>query len=322
MATLTPPAPVTLRSSTRCSSRSRTGAAGVPTTSSARSTTSRPEKVARGGRAWSAPGARVSMAIPINKVAGPDNPNPAIHYRQPGARHRHQLERPALRHRLPRHGLPRRLPHPCRRAVPRLLQGPDLQRQAGPGGPDLARARPRSTSQPTATGLVGRGVLLDAAAVPRRQVARAGRGGHPRRARGDREGAGRDGSARATSSSSAPATTGAGSRSARGATSIRRPARARPACTSTPCPGCTSGGSPRSCPTATARPCPATSRACSIRSTPCRSRPWACARPTACSSRTWPSACEAEGRFEFMVVGLPLRLPGGTGSPWNPIAIF
>ena len=33
-------------------------------------------------------------------------------------------------------------------------------------------------------------------------------------------------------------------------------------------------------------------------------------------------ACEAEARFEFMVVGLPLRLPGGTGSPWNPIAIF
>jgi len=33
-------------------------------------------------------------------------------------------------------------------------------------------------------------------------------------------------------------------------------------------------------------------------------------------------ACEEEGRFEFMVVGLPLPLPGGTGSPWNPIAIF
>lgn len=33
-------------------------------------------------------------------------------------------------------------------------------------------------------------------------------------------------------------------------------------------------------------------------------------------------ACEKEGRFDFMVVGLPLRLPGGTGSPWNPIAIF
>jgi kynurenine formamidase len=31
---------------------------------------------------------------------------------------------------------------------------------------------------------------------------------------------------------------------------------------------------------------------------------------------------EAESRWEFMVVGLPLRLTGGTGSPWNPIAIF
>ena len=34
------------------------------------------------------------------------------------------------------------------------------------------------------------------------------------------------------------------------------------------------------------------------------------------------AACAAEARFEFMVVGLPLRLPGATGSPWNPIAIF
>jgi kynurenine formamidase len=33
-------------------------------------------------------------------------------------------------------------------------------------------------------------------------------------------------------------------------------------------------------------------------------------------------ACEEEQRHDFMVVGLPLRLPGGTGSPWNPIAIF
>lgn len=33
-------------------------------------------------------------------------------------------------------------------------------------------------------------------------------------------------------------------------------------------------------------------------------------------------ACEEEGRWEFMVVGLPLRLPGATGTPWNPVAIF
>jgi kynurenine formamidase len=33
-------------------------------------------------------------------------------------------------------------------------------------------------------------------------------------------------------------------------------------------------------------------------------------------------ACAQEQRWEFMVVGLPLVLPGGTGSPWNPVAIF
>ena len=32
--------------------------------------------------------------------------------------------------------------------------------------------------------------------------------------------------------------------------------------------------------------------------------------------------CEEEGRWEFMVVLAPLRLPKATGSPFNPIAIF
>ena len=32
--------------------------------------------------------------------------------------------------------------------------------------------------------------------------------------------------------------------------------------------------------------------------------------------------CAEEGRFTFLVVLAPLRLPGGTGSPINPIAIF
>jgi len=32
--------------------------------------------------------------------------------------------------------------------------------------------------------------------------------------------------------------------------------------------------------------------------------------------------CQEEGRWEFMVVISPLRLPKGTGSPFNPIAIF
>ena len=33
-------------------------------------------------------------------------------------------------------------------------------------------------------------------------------------------------------------------------------------------------------------------------------------------------ACLEEKRWEFLVVGLPLRLPGATGCPWNPIAMF
>ena len=34
------------------------------------------------------------------------------------------------------------------------------------------------------------------------------------------------------------------------------------------------------------------------------------------------NACEEEGRFEFMVFVAPLRLPKGTGCPFNPIAVF
>ena len=34
------------------------------------------------------------------------------------------------------------------------------------------------------------------------------------------------------------------------------------------------------------------------------------------------SICAEEHRWEFMVLAAPLRLPGGTGSFFNPIAIF
>jgi hypothetical protein len=32
--------------------------------------------------------------------------------------------------------------------------------------------------------------------------------------------------------------------------------------------------------------------------------------------------CEMEKRWEFLVMAAPLRLPRGTGSLFNPIAIF
>ena len=34
------------------------------------------------------------------------------------------------------------------------------------------------------------------------------------------------------------------------------------------------------------------------------------------------AACLEEKRWEFLTIGLPLRLPGATGCPWNPIAMF
>jgi hypothetical protein len=34
------------------------------------------------------------------------------------------------------------------------------------------------------------------------------------------------------------------------------------------------------------------------------------------------TACAEEQRWEFMVVAAPLRLPGGTGSQFNPLAIL
>jgi kynurenine formamidase len=33
-------------------------------------------------------------------------------------------------------------------------------------------------------------------------------------------------------------------------------------------------------------------------------------------------ACEEEGRWEFLVMAAPLRVKGGTGSPFNPIAVL
>jgi kynurenine formamidase len=34
------------------------------------------------------------------------------------------------------------------------------------------------------------------------------------------------------------------------------------------------------------------------------------------------AACEEEGRWEFLVLAAPLRITGGTGSPFNPIAVL
>ena len=41
-----------------------------------------------------------------------------------------------------------------------------------------------------------------------------------------------------------------------------------------------------------------------------------------CRVEELASVCRSFGRYEFMFVAAPLALPGGTGSPVNPLAIF
>jgi hypothetical protein len=33
-------------------------------------------------------------------------------------------------------------------------------------------------------------------------------------------------------------------------------------------------------------------------------------------------ACEQKQRWEFLFIGVPVRIVGGTGSPLNPVAVF
>ena len=33
-------------------------------------------------------------------------------------------------------------------------------------------------------------------------------------------------------------------------------------------------------------------------------------------------ACAEEGRYEFLLIVAPLKVPGGTGSPVNPLVVF
>jgi hypothetical protein len=39
-------------------------------------------------------------------------------------------------------------------------------------------------------------------------------------------------------------------------------------------------------------------------------------------ARRFAAACVEENRWKFLFVTAPLRLPGGPGSPVNPLAIF
>ncbi len=203
-------------------------------------------------------GRQVSMEIPINKSAGPDNPNPAIHFVSQG--HDIDIGSNGLRFGLDFLGM---VCHgDCHTHVDALchISYKGLTYNGKPAQEVLTSKGATTLDIANyGNGLVGRGVLLD---IPRLRGVKWLEPGEAVR-REELEACEKSiGSrwARATSSSSGPATTGAGSSSVPGATIPRRPARAKPDSTSTRSPGCTNARSPPSCPMATGRQCRAWSR--------------------------------------------------------------
>ena len=76
-------------------------------------------------------GRRASMALPVNKVAGPDNPNPAIHFVSQG--HDVDIRSGGVRFGMDYLGMACHGDSHTRRrcALPHLLPGSGLQRPAG-----------------------------------------------------------------------------------------------------------------------------------------------------------------------------------------------
>ena len=278
-----------------------------------------PERVAAAA-ALVRSGRRVSMAIPINTVAGPDNPNQAIHHVIQG--HDIDIGSGGLRFGLDFLGMA--FHGDCHSHVDALCHI-SYNGQTYNGKPALEVLTTMGATQlgieriAERGGLVGRGVLLDVPALPGRRVAGAGRGRDPGRARGLRAGPGRaPWRGRHLRLPDRPPSPAAGARGMG-----QRPDRRR------------QGRPPRGHHPVDAR--------AGHRRLPARRRrrgdpelrrrddlpdPSPPDRGHGHAHRRQPgpgglvAACAEEGRYEFMVVGLPLRLPGGTGSPWNPIAIF
>ena len=244
-----------------------------------------PEQV-RAAAALVRTGRRVSLAIPINTVAGPDNPSPALHYIDAGPRHRHRLERRALRPRLPRAWPSTATATPTSTRSTTSPTRASLQRPARAGGRDHQGLGRRLGMDNVAKAWSAEACLFDmprfrgvkwlepGEAVTRAELEAC------EQAQGVRIGEG-DIFVYRTGHHRRRAGTGSlGQRTKR--------ARARPACTWTRSPGCTSAASPRSSPTATARRCPSCVDGHHLPDPPAAGRRHGHAhRPTACSSRTW-----------------------------------
>ncbi len=108
--------------------------------------------------------------------------------------------------------------------------------------------------------------------------------------------------------------------SARGTTVTQE--RERPACTSMPFRCRTSGRWPGSFPTGTGETVPSTVEGILYPVHPLQITAMGMLASDSLNLEDLAEACEAEQRWEFMVVLAPLRIPRATGSPFNPIAVL
>ena len=317
--TLTPPAPVSLAEFDALFESVKNWGRWGPDDDRGTLNYITPDKVAAAA-ALVRSGRSVSMAIPINKAAGPDNPNPAVHLMS--LMHDIPISKSGLTFGMCFLGMASH--GDCHTHVDALnhVGYKGLLYNGKPAATLTSRGSEWGSIAAYATGIVGPRRAARRGALSQGRLAGAGRGGEPRRAGGDRKGGRRQRSARATSSSSVPAIMPAAWRLAPGATTTRRPARARPGSTSTPSRGCTSGRIAAFLPDGDGETVPS-----NVEDMPYPIHPLQLTAMGMCVSDSLnledlAKACEEEGRWEFMVIGLPLRLPGATGSPWNPIAIF
>ena len=264
-------------------------------------------------------GRSISLSLPVNKVAGPDNPTPGhpLHGHRP--RQRHRLGQPAVCHRLSRHAVPWRLPHPHRRPLPHRLPGPALQRPAGRAG-DAPPGRTPSTSPATPhREWWASGVLLD---IPRLRGVRWLEPGTAvsraeleagRAHRGVRLGEGdlfvfRTGHHRRRLRARA-----LGQR-------IQRGGQGRPACRRHVAAARTSrGGVPARWRW---RGDAEHGRGIAYPVHPLQITAMGMLASDSLDLEELAEACAAEQRWEFLVVLAPLRVPRATGSPFNPIAVM
>ena len=264
--TLTPPAPVSLAEFDRLYESVKNWGRWGPDDDRGTLNYITPDKVAAAA-ALVRSGRSVSMAIPINKAAGPDNPNPAVHLMS--LMHDIPISKSGLTFGMCFLGMASH--GDCHTHVDALnhVGYKGLLYNGKPAATLTSRGSEWGSIAAYATGIVGPRRAARRGPLSQGRLARAGRGGEPRRAGGDREGGGRQARrGRHPRLPHRPSCPPPGARRLEQRLPAGRPGQGR-AARRHRAVDARAEGSRRSFPTATARRCRATSRTCPIRSIRC-----------------------------------------------------